>query len=96
VTIMFFWLRNPELAIRRVALRAVSGGHSVPEETIRRRYEQGIDNLKKIYIPICDFWILVDNSDTEGKRVAQGGLRVPLKVYNERIYERFLSQIFES
>ena len=60
VNLIFFWLMMPELAIERVKLRVQSGGHDVPEETIRRRYGLGIDNLFKLYIPICDYWIVPD------------------------------------
>jgi len=95
VTIIFFWLNSPQLAIKRVALRSAAGGHSVPDETIMRRYEQGIDNLKKIYLPICDYWILIDNSKAERRRIAQGGLRIPLKVYSNKTYSKFLNQYFE-
>jgi predicted ABC-type ATPase len=33
--LIFLWLQNVELAIRRVEERVKNGGHSVPEETIR-------------------------------------------------------------
>lgn len=41
---MYFWLESPELAIARVRRRVESGGHSVPEDVIRRRYERGRRN----------------------------------------------------
>ena len=34
VSIVFFWLRTPELAIQRVAERVKHGGHNIPEDTI--------------------------------------------------------------
>lgn len=41
-TLVFFWLNSPELVIRRVKTRVLEGGHDIPEETIRRRYESGL------------------------------------------------------
>ena len=33
VTLVFFWLRTPELALRRVAERVSNGGHDIPAPT---------------------------------------------------------------
>jgi predicted ABC-type ATPase len=45
VTILYFWLNSPELAIERVRIRVKEGGHNIPEKTIRRRYDLGISNM---------------------------------------------------
>ena len=68
VTLVFFWLKMPELAVERVKLRVEAGGHYVPEATIRRRYDVGIRNLFNLYIPVCDYWIMIDNSKDVYKR----------------------------
>jgi len=39
------------------------GGHFVPEETIRRRFESGLKNFFMLYEPIADSWQMYDNSD---------------------------------
>ena len=93
VSLLFFWLRSPDLAQKRVAIRAASGGHGVPEATVTRRYEQGIDNLKKVYMPICDHWSIIDNSDSKVRKIAEGGLRTPLRVYSEKLYEKIINQV---
>ncbi len=62
VILLFFWLSSPEVAIRRVAKRVSEGGHNIPEDIIRRRYEAGIKNLFNIYSHIVDRWLLVDNN----------------------------------
>lgn len=38
VSLLYFWLGSPELAIARVAKRVSKGGHHIPENVIRRRY----------------------------------------------------------
>ncbi len=50
VTLLFFWLKNPELAKERVKIRVIEGGHNIPEDVIERRYYKGIKNLFEIYL----------------------------------------------
>jgi predicted ABC-type ATPase len=72
VTLLFLWLKNPELAIMRVASRVNSGGHPVPEAFIRRRYFAGIKNFMNLYLPIGDRWAFYDNSEAEPVLVVSG------------------------
>ncbi|MEO1526558.1 MAG: AAA family ATPase [Planctomycetota bacterium] len=64
VVLVFVWLPSPELAVMRVAGRVKQGGHNIPEETIRRRYRQGIANFAKLYAPIVDSWIVFGGADS--------------------------------
>lgn len=73
VTLLFFWLKSPLQAIERVAERVAKGGHDIPKDIIVRRYWEGLDNLFKIYMPIVDTWILVNNGETPRSIVATGG-----------------------
>ena len=72
VVLVFFWLSSPEAAIRRVAQRVNEGGHNIPEETIRRRYQKGLENFFHLFLPIVDDWMLYNNSDMEKMLVAFG------------------------
>lgn len=72
VSLLYFWLRSPDLAVERVARRVSSGGHSIPEEVIHRRYERGRRNLINLYLPLCDDWMVFDNSEPEYRLVAEG------------------------
>lgn len=72
VVILYFWLSSPQLAIQRVRSRVAAGGHNIPEEVIKRRYYMGLDYLFNYYIPVCDHWILADNSTSPFKVIAQG------------------------
>jgi predicted ABC-type ATPase len=63
VTLLFFWLKDVELAKDRVMTRVKDGGHDIPKEVIERRYNRGIKNFFEKYLPICDSAILIDNSD---------------------------------
>lgn len=62
INLIYFWLQSPELAIERVQRRVESGGHSIPEDVIRRRYDRGRRNLTSLYLPLCDSWMVYNNS----------------------------------
>ena len=72
VTVLYFWLNSPELAIARVKARVAAGGHNVPEPVIRRRYRTGLLYLFEDYMPLVDQWILADNSEIPFSVIAQG------------------------
>ncbi len=72
VTLMYFWLNSPDLAVARVKARVAAGGHNIPEETVRRRYRVGLGYFFRDYAPICDRWILADNSKVPFRVIAEG------------------------
>lgn len=90
VTLLYFWLESVELAIERVNSRVRAGGHAIPEEIIRRRYSSGIQNLSKKYTPVCDYWMIFDNSGSETLMVAEGMKTEILKIYEQEIYSRIM------
>lgn len=51
-----------EFAIERVKLRVAQGGHNIPDEDIRRRFERSWINFQRIYKHLADSWIVFDNS----------------------------------
>src|SRR5690554_2308 len=73
VTCLFFWLESEELAISRVETRVKEGGHHIPEEVIRRRYEKGLSNFFRLFLPKVDNWLFVNNSGDTYEIVAEGG-----------------------
>ena len=72
VTVLYFWLSSPDIAVERVAARVRAGGHNIPEETIRRRYQMGLNYLFHSYMQTCDKWILADNSNPPFDIIAEG------------------------
>lgn len=53
-TLLYYWLSSPDLALERVAFRVSTGGHSIPEQTIRRRNDAERRNLSRLYPPVVD------------------------------------------
>jgi predicted ABC-type ATPase len=75
VHLFYFWLDSVELAIARVAARVKSGGHDIPETTIRQPYGRSIRNLFNLYIPIVTGWKVYDNSGESRPRLIAKGKR---------------------
>jgi predicted ABC-type ATPase len=73
VSLIYIWLTSPDLALQRVAERVRKGGHNIPEHVVRRRYKLGAHNLFHLFMPICDTWIIADNSMDQLNTIAQGG-----------------------
>ena len=90
VTLLYFWLNMPSLAIERVKLRVESGGHNVSEERIRRRYDMGIKNLFNIYIPECEYWMIIDNSYTP-VLICEGGKDITTKIHNKTLFNQLIN-----
>ena len=52
------------LAIERVAIRVLKGGHNIPDEVVKRGFFKGLHNLKR-YLTFAEEWYLLDNSKSE-------------------------------
>ena len=73
--LVFLWLPSLEIAVARVAERVRAGGHDVPEETIRRRYERGLMNFFHLRKAGLTAWRLYDSAGLKPRLVARGSLR---------------------
>lgn len=67
----FLWLRNVELSVARVARRVQQGGHHIPEDVIRRRFNLGLRNLFQSYRPVLDRWWLYLNTGEEPQLIVE-------------------------
>jgi predicted ABC-type ATPase len=96
VTLLYFWLSSPEMAHDRVAKRVSRGGHNIPSDVIDRRYYRGISNLLNLYIPICDNWIVTDNTGMISKVVAKSSKNIREVIINSDIWNIILTQSNDS
>ena len=64
VSLVFIALNSADLHVRRVAERVATGGHSIPENVVRRRHETAFSRLPAA-IQIADRVLLFDNSSIE-------------------------------
>ncbi len=86
--LFYVWLRDEELAVQRVAQRVESGGHDIPDDVIRRRYERGLSNFFELYQPLADEWFVLDNSGDLSIDVARkmGGIE---EILQSQLWETF-------
>ncbi|HEX8341497.1 MAG TPA: AAA family ATPase [Tepidisphaeraceae bacterium] len=89
VALYYFWLPSADLSVERVATRVRRGGHHVPEETVRRRYDRGLRNFFSLYRPIATRWRFVDSSHPGGTRtIAEGRGTGQIIVRDEPIWSK--------
>ena len=41
-------------------------------------------------MPICDYWMILDNSNTPSKLVAEGGTSIVTKIHDKTVYNLIL------
>ena len=93
VHLLFLWLPSPEMAIARVASRVRCGGHHVPDEVVRRRYDAGLRNFFAVYRPFVDVWRMFDNSRGNGyELIAQETTEAGLHVEKTDTWKRIEEQ----
>lgn len=90
--IIFIFVSSPETAIARIAGRVAKGGHYVPDEDVRRRFERGKLNFWKIYRNIATRWTLVYNSERDFREIAFGE-KDEFLIVDEDLFQTFLSEI---
>jgi len=73
IGLVFVGTSSPDINVTRVQRRVELGGHSVPEQDIRRRYVRSLLHLPKA-LALADQALLFDNSSTDGYRLI-GSLR---------------------
>lgn len=58
---VFVLTKDLEINVNRIKLRVAAGGHDVPPEKIRSRYEKSLQNLSRL-VRIADVTRVVDNT----------------------------------
>jgi len=87
IKLVYFWLRSPEEAKFRVASRVRNGGHHIPDDVIERRYYGGISNLINLYIPVCDYWSVINNATEISELIISGEFNQSKIIYNNDIWQ---------
>jgi predicted ABC-type ATPase len=66
--LIYMVLESPDLNVKRVRLRAMKGGHDVPETKIRERWEKSLQQLPWFFEQ-ADWAAIYDNSGERLRRV---------------------------
>jgi predicted ABC-type ATPase len=70
VRLVYVCVENPDWNIERVRERVAKGGHDVPDDDVRRRYERSLSNLPEA-LQLADDAVVYDNSGVEPQRVLE-------------------------
>lgn len=92
----FLVLDSPDLAVLRVGERVRLGGHSVPEDTIRRRFKAGLKNFFNLYQPLADSWQMYDNSEVDIPTPIAQNINKEIIIYNSMIWKELLEKYNET
>jgi predicted ABC-type ATPase len=87
--LFFLWLPEPEMAIARVAARVAAGGHHIPENDIRRRYQRGTSNFFEIYMALADTWEVYDTSFDYVRPIAAGKGQSQIEILDSETWRKF-------
>ncbi|MGB8061976.1 MAG: zeta toxin family protein [Candidatus Sulfotelmatobacter sp.] len=85
VHIFFLSLTSVELALSRVRERVLRGGHDVPEQAVRRRFDRSMKNFLRHYRQLADAWTLFDNSGESPEIVALAKAE-DIRIINKKNY----------
>lgn len=83
--LFFLWIPSPELALARIKERVTGGGHNIPAEDVKRRFDRGLRNLFGFYDGIFDTWMLFDNSGIKPSLIAEN-INGVLKVIGKDLF----------
>lgn len=64
MSLIFLLLKSANIALKRVRNRVKQGGHSIPDDVIKRRFIAGLENFNTIYKDLVDEWQVLDNTNT--------------------------------
>lgn len=87
-SLIFLWLPKVETAIARVEERVRLGGHSIPEDTIRRRYDRGLKNLFELYLPSVNQWRIFNAAPQKPQEIARFDEENGEVVFESELWER--------
>lgn len=89
-------LKDPDLAVLRVAERVKMGGHFVPKDTIHRRFHAGLKNFFNLYLPLADSWQMYDNSEVGNPTSIASKINNRLDITNQVDWSHLVEQYNET
>ena len=75
VKLIYLPLATPEEGLRRVEQRVRQGGHRIPEDVVRRRFDRSVANFRHVYRGLVDSWQVLDRRGRDLVLVDEGDNR---------------------
>jgi predicted ABC-type ATPase len=81
VDVTYLWLPSADDAVARVRFRVErQGGHYVPEEDVRRRFDRSLINFETVVRPLATQWHLSDAREPRTAPMIAEGIMGELRV----------------
>ena len=87
IHLIFLWVTTPELCDFRVKGRVASGGHNIPVDTIKRRYQRGLNNLSRYLDQANSFEIF--QADETPLLICRNTPQGSLEIIDQVLYRKF-------
>lgn len=71
--------------------RVLRGGHDVPEQVVRRRFDRSMQNFLGYYRQLANAWILFDNSGKSPQTVALAKVN-DVRIINKKIHSALVKR----
>jgi len=95
--LLYLWLPNAHLAVRRVRGRVRMGGHSIPADVVLRRYMRSVASFDRGYRPAVAEWRVFhaarDAYGRGGLLIARGGRFRPVCIHDEYAWREIQEQV---
>jgi predicted ABC-type ATPase len=91
ITLIYIWLESAELAIERIRNRVRDGGHFIPDDVVRRRYERSVSNFVNLYLPLADAWKIYDNTFNEFRIIAFKEKTELIEIFQKKTTKKIMS-----
>ena len=85
VRVWYVGLDSPERHLARVRARVASGGHDIPEEDIRRRWDHSRQNLVALMPKLDRLWLYDNSPEADPRRGKAPTPRLLLEMNGRRI-----------
>jgi predicted ABC-type ATPase len=89
ISLVYVYLDSSEICIERIKSRVAMGGHFVPDDEVRRRYERSKQNFLETYKTLADNWLLFRNP-LEGFELVAMGDGVTIRIWSKEQAEKIL------
>lgn len=94
--LLYLWLPNAHMAVRRVKGRVKLGGHHIPTEDVLRRYLRSVRNFEQVYRHEVTAWRVYHAARGDwgsgGVMIARGGRLDPPQVYDAHAWREIQQQ----
>ncbi len=92
IHIYFLWIPSAQLAIARVKDRVSQGGHNVPIQDVKRRFERSINNFFKNYMLLADQWMLFNNEQSKPKIIARKQ-NLHIDIFDQTLFDKINKKV---